>query len=107
MRNPRDYIQSLKGFIEQQKQKAEKAEVATPEDIEKMKKYYYCSSADGKNYPCTAENWKHYIFSDKKENYEAWAEEARFTLKGFGKAAIKAEDNATHILVQNTLKELR
>jgi len=92
VRNPQEYVQALKGFIEQQKQEAEKAEAATPEYIEEMKKYGYRSSVDGKNYPNTTENWKFHLFSGKKENYEAWAEEARATLEGFGKVAMEAGD---------------
>lgn len=106
VQNPLEYIEEFKGLIEQEEQEAKKAEAATPEFIQEIENSIYRSSVDGKIHHLTDKNWMYYIFSGKKENYKASAEEARATLEGFGKAAMEAGDYSTHNLVQEVLREL-
>ncbi|PIU87343.1 hypothetical protein COS66_01370 [Candidatus Berkelbacteria bacterium CG06_land_8_20_14_3_00_43_10] len=93
VRNAQDYIQAFKDNIEQNKQIAEKIEATPPEAVDEI----------NKKYGTTSENWKYKLFAHKKENYEAWIEESRATLEGFGNAAMESGDNATHELVKNAL----
>ncbi len=95
-----DYIRAFAQNISEQKQNAQKAEAAAPGS----QSYQYRSDVDGKLYNTTPDNWQYHVFAGKRENYEAWAEEARTTLEAFGQAALEAGDDETYSLVQQTLK---